>query len=65
MDDYFKDWMSVIDRQSLVDVLNKVGLEYRLKPVTPAQVDVFKAFSLCSLKDLKIVMLGQDFIIKL
>ena len=38
----------------------KVGQEYRRKPICPAQPDVFKAFRLCSLKNLKIVMLFQD-----
>ena len=38
----------------------KVGQEYRKKPLCPIQSDVFRAFELCPLKDLKIVMLSQD-----
>ena len=59
-DEYFGDWMKVIDRIELNNVMAKVGQEYRRKPICPAQPDVFKAFRLCSLKNLKIVMLFQD-----
>ena len=58
--EYFRDWMKVIDRAELNNVMAKIGQEYRRKPICPAQPDVFKAFRLCPLKDLKIVMLGCD-----
>ena len=60
LDEYFGDWMKVIDRTELNNVMSKVGQEYRRKPICPAQPDVFKAFRLCSLESLKIVMLFQD-----
>lgn len=60
LDEYFGDWMKVIDRTELNNVMTKVGQEYRRKLICPAQPDVFKAFRLCSLKNLKIVMLLQD-----
>ena len=60
LDEYFGDWMKVIDRTELNNVMAKVGQEYRRKPICPAQPDVFKAFRLCPLKDLKIIMLLQD-----
>lgn len=60
LDEYFGDWMKVIDRTELNNVMAKVGQEYIRKPICPAQPDVFKAFRLCSLKNLKIVMLFQD-----
>ena len=60
LDEYFGDWMKVIDRAELSNVMAKVGQEYKRKPLCPIQSDVFKAFELCSLKDLKVVMLGQD-----
>ena len=59
VEEYFGDWMRVIDRTELNNVMDKVGQEYRRKPICPAQPDVFKAFRLCPLKDLKIVMLFQ------
>ena len=60
LDEYFGDWMKVIDRTELNNVMAKVGQEYRRKPICPAQSDVFRAFELCPFKDLKVVMLGQD-----
>lgn len=60
LDEYFGDWMKVIDRTELENVMSKVRLEYKRRLLCPAQSDVFRAFKLCSLKDLKIVMLGQD-----
>lgn len=60
LDEYFGDWMKVIDRTELNNVMAKVGREYRRKPLCPAQSDVFRAFELCPLKDLKIVMLSMD-----
>ena len=60
LDEYFGDWMKVIDRAELNNVMAKVGQEYRRKPLCPVQSDVFRAFELCSLNNLKIVMLGMD-----
>ena len=60
LDEYFGDWMKVIDRTELNNVMAKVGQEYRRKPLCPAQSDVFRAFELCPFNDLKVVMLGQD-----
>lgn len=60
LDEYFGDWLKVIDRAELNNVMAKVGQEYRRKPLCPAQSDVFRAFKFCPLKDLKIIMLLQD-----
>ena len=60
LDEYFGDWMKVIDRTELNNVMAKVGQEYKRKIIYPDQSDVFKAFRLCSLESLKIVMLFQD-----
>ena len=60
LDEYFGDWMKVIDRIELNNVMAKVRQEYSKKPLCPAQSDVFRAFELCPLKDLKVVMLLQD-----
>ena len=60
LDEYFGDWMRVIDRTELNNVMIKVGQEYRRKPLCPAQSDVFRAFEFCPIKDLKVVMLGQS-----
>ena len=61
IEEYFGDWMKVIDRESLNSTLNKLNLEYKRKPICPTADKVFKAFELCPYNDLKVVMLGQDF----
>ena len=53
LDEYFGDWMKVVDRTELNNVMAKVGQEYRRKPLCPAQSNVFRAFELCPLNDLK------------
>ena len=37
LDEYFGDWMNVIDRAELNNVITKVGQEYRRKALCPAQ----------------------------
>ena len=61
LEEYFGDWLRVIDRVELGKVLTLLNRMYKVKPICPAQSDVFRAFELCPLKDLKVVMLGQDF----
>ncbi len=61
IEEYFGDWMKVIDRTELNNVMNRLSVEYRKKPICPKQSDVFKAFKFCPFKNLKVVMLGQDF----
>ena len=60
IEEYFGEWMRAIDKRSLEEVLNKLGPEYKRKPICPAQNKVFRAFELCPYNDLKVVMLGQD-----
>lgn len=57
--DYFGDWIRVIDVRELykiIDKLNKVDPNI----LCPSLNNVFKAFKLCSYRDLKIVMIGMD-----
>lgn len=56
MEDIFNDWLKVIDTSILFSVLNKITPEN----ICPPKDLVFKAFSLCSLKDCRVVFLGQD-----
>lgn len=52
----FNDWSEVINFNLLVDTLNKIPNV----PICPAKANVFKAFSLCPLRDCKVVFVGQD-----
>lgn len=60
IEDYFSDWWRVIDKVELAKILKILDTEYTTKSITPEKSDVFKAFRLCPLKDLKVVMIGQD-----
>lgn len=60
IEEYLGDWLKVIDRKILDSTLNKVMSEYKKKSVYPSPSNVFKAFKLCPLDKLKIVMLGYD-----
>lgn len=56
MAEVFNDWMRVIDTSILFKVLNQINPEN----ICPSKEDVFKAFTLCPMRDCKVVFLGQD-----
>lgn len=60
VEEYFGDWIKVIDKQELYKVINTLDVFYNKIPICPDKKDVFKAFDLCSLNDLKVVFLSQD-----
>ena len=60
IEEYFGDWIKVIDRTELNKVMNILNKEYNKFNVFPYKKDVFKAFKLCSLDNLKIIIIGQD-----
>lgn len=60
IDEYFGDWLKVIDLKELSTVITRINSVYDVKPVVPAYTNIFKAFTLCSMKDCKAVFLGQD-----
>lgn len=59
IEEYFGDWMRVIDKPELMRVTNWLGKQ---NPATlcPSMANVFKAFTMCSFRDCKVVFLGQD-----
>lgn len=59
-EEYFGNWMRVIDKRELESILRKLELEYKKGVVCPAQNNVFKAFEVCTYDNLKVIMLGQD-----
>jgi uracil-DNA glycosylase len=52
----FNDWMKVINLPLLNQTLSRISPNN----ICPHKEDVFKAFKLCSLKDCKVVFIGQD-----
>ena len=60
IEEYFNDWLRVVDTNILKNTLDILNREYSLKSILPDKNKVFKAFSLCEYQDLKIVFIGQD-----
>ena len=58
--DYFGDWIDVFDLPQLNGTINCLNLLYAKNPVVPEYANVFRAFTLCSRKECRVVMLGQD-----
>jgi uracil-DNA glycosylase len=58
--EYFRDWLDVIDSKELTSIINKLNTLYSSKSVMPEYKDVFKAFTLLTRAECKIVFLGMD-----
>lgn len=59
-EEYFGDWLKVIDLNQLNKLVNKLNYLYANKSIMPDYKNIFKAFTLCSLQNLKAVFIGQD-----
>lgn len=57
IEEYFGDWMRVVDKQELLKVINKLS---QISNYTPSMKNMFKAFELCTYSDMKVIMLGLD-----
>jgi len=60
LNEYFGDWLQVIDINELNKAVSKLNIVCKTKPIAPEYKDVFKAFTLCNMRDCKVVFLGQD-----
>lgn len=56
--EYFGDWCKVIDLTEAQKIMQK--LVTSKQTICPQIKDIFKAFTLCSLHDLKVIILSQD-----
>lgn len=59
MDEYFGDWMKVIDRKEVVKVISYLKT-INPNALCPPLKSIFKAFELCPYRDCKVVFIGQD-----
>lgn len=59
IEEFFVDWMRVIDKPEAMKIM---GWLNKVNPNTlcPALPNVFRAFRLCSYRNCKVVMIGQD-----
>ena len=58
--EYFNDWWPIIDKVELRNVVSKVDSVYQIKECSPKKPEIFKAFTLCSRKDCRVIFIGQD-----
>lgn len=56
--EYFGEWSKVVDLKEADRILRKLSASKKV--VCPAVRDVFKAFTLCPLHSLRVLILGQD-----
>ena len=59
LDEYFGDWVETFDLTQLNRTVNCLNILYASNPVVPKYEDIFKAFTLCSKKDCRVVFLGH------
>lgn len=57
LEEYFGDWIKVIDKVELNKVIFKLK---SMSNYTPSMSNIFKAFELCKYNDMKVVFLGYD-----
>ena len=58
IDDYFGDWSKVIDLKEADRIIRRLSASKQI--ICPDLKDIFKAFKLCSLHDLRCIILAQD-----
>jgi len=62
--DKLGDWGDVLSPlfsdSKFITIQKEIQKEKKLRKIYPAGVDTFKAFELCQLSDVKVVILGQD-----
>lgn len=56
--EYFGDWAKIMDLEQINQIMHKL-LPIK-ESICPTLQDVFKAFQCCPLKDLRVVIIGQD-----
>ena len=57
-EEYFGDWSNVIDLQEADRILRKLSASN--DSICPAIQDIFKSFRLCSLHNLRVIIISQD-----
>lgn len=60
INEYFRDWIKVIDKNKLLQIIQILNNLYQSKCIMPGYHNIFKAFTLLDLKDTKVIFLGQD-----
>lgn len=58
-EEYFGDWIKVIDKEELYRIMHWLKT---IEPscLCPAPPNIFRAFRACTLKNCRVIMVGQD-----
>jgi uracil-DNA glycosylase len=56
--EYFGDWSKLVDLNEADRILRRLSTSHYI--ICPQLKDIFKAFRLCTLNDLRVVIIGQD-----
>ena len=60
LEEYFGDWMKVIDKEELLKVTKNVNILYKTKKCSPQYKNIFKAFHVTPYNNLHTIMVFQD-----
>lgn len=60
LEEYFGDWIKVLDIPLLNKTINTLNQLYTKKSIMPEYKNIFKAFTLTSLNNLRVVFIGYD-----
>jgi uracil-DNA glycosylase len=58
-EEYFGDWLKVINTVELAKVVQEIN-KLPKDRICPEYSNIFRAFHLCPLKELKVILIGQD-----
>lgn len=59
LEEYFGDWLKVIDKNELYSAINKINIT-DFSTLCPNYDNIFNCFTACKLHDLKVVILGMS-----
>ena len=55
-----RQWKEFLSTRYMYSVLKYLSQEYKTKVIFPRREDIFKCFKLCSIEDVKVVILGNE-----
>lgn len=60
IEEYFGEWMKVIDKEELLKVTKNINTLYKTKKCSPQYKDIFKVFHITPYNNLHTIMVFQD-----
>lgn len=60
LEEYFGNWLKVIDKQELFKVTKEINSLYKTQQCEPAYNNIFRVFNITPYNELKLIFLAQD-----